>query len=125
MANKEIDLIKQTEADALSLIKKEREEAGKLIHEAEGNAEELLRRRQHEAQETVLRMKVEAEEAAIVEAERIRKEGEKKVDEMKKQRPQRLPIAVKSILLQILGENGALSAKDETGIYRVAPSVPE
>lgn len=125
MADKEIDTIKKTEADALSLIKKEREEAEKWIHDAEMNAEELIRRTRHEAQEAVLRMKVEAEEAAIVEAERIRKEGEKTVEELKKQRPERLPIAVKSIIMHILGENGALSAKDETGIYRVAPSVPE
>ncbi|MDG6256594.1 MAG: hypothetical protein QCH35_03240 [Methanomicrobiaceae archaeon] len=125
MANREIDSIKQIEADSLSLLQKEREEAEKRIRDAERNAEELIRRRQHEAHETVLRMKVEAEEAAIAEAEKIRREGEKKVEEMKKHHLHRLSIAVKSILMHILGENSAVSANDETGISRVAPGVPE
>ncbi|HDR72659.1 MAG TPA: hypothetical protein ENN85_01895 [Methanoculleus sp.] len=125
MANREIDSIKQIEADALSLIQKERDEAEKRIRDAEMHAEELIRRRHHEAHETVLRMKVEAEEVAIAEAEKIRREGEKKVEELKKNHLHRLPIAVRSILMHILGEDGAVSANDETGISRVAPGVPE
>ncbi len=125
MPDETIDIIKKTEVEALSILQNEREEAEKLLHEAERRAEELIREKQHDADEAVLRMRVEAEEAAIVEAERTRKEGERMVEELKQRRPQRLPIAVKSILTYVLGEEGALSANDETGIYRVAPGVPE
>jgi vacuolar-type H+-ATPase subunit H len=103
MSQHDIELIKETEANLLESLKGARIKAEQFLQEAENQGQNLLLERQQEAHDYIKEKRASAMRSALLESQEIRRDGEKRAEEIRERSAGRISLAVTHILSIITG----------------------